>query len=340
MKLSRVLQIVAGVAITAAGLAFFFRDVNSEKLFGALQSVPLWSVAASVVLAVATVWVRSFRWRFLLPDTPGTSKSGLFPITIIGFMVNNVLPARAGEAARALLLWRNNRFPVAACLGSLIVERTIDSATLLTLYGMSVFGLDALSEFRRSGYVVFGIVAGVCLGFVLYAFFSNTVAAWGRALTNRVPEKYRPRIRSVGTELASALQWVHRPRRVVAVVLLSAPVMLIYSLIMMLLSHGLGGLGFLGSLFTQAFAGFGAAIPLAPGYIGTTHALVLYAAKAAGMPADSGRALAILYHVVNYVPVTAVGLYYFFRLKVNFRRITRAKEELHGKEDQYGRERQ
>jgi len=336
VKLSRVPQIVAGVAITAAGLAFFFRDVDTEKLLEALGSVPLWSVLASVVLAVTTLWVRSYRWRFLLPDTPGTTKSGLFPITMVGFMVNNVLPARAGEAARALLLWRNNKFSVAACLGSLVVERIIDSATLLTLYGISVFGLDALSDsrqIRQSGYIVFVIVAGVCLGFVLYAFFSNTVAAWGRALTNRAPEKYRPRVRSVGAELASALQWVHRPRRVAVVVLLSAPIMLIYSLIMLLLSRGLGGLGFMGSLFAQAFAAFGAAIPLAPGYIGTTHALVLYAAKAVGMPADSGRALAILYHVVNYVPVTAVGLYYFFRLKVNFRRITRAKEELHGKED-------
>jgi hypothetical protein len=248
-------------------------------------------------------------------------------------MVNNILPARAGEAARALLLWRKNEFPVAACLGSLVVERIIDSATLLTLYGISVFGLEALSEFRRSGILVFIVVAGVCLGFVLYAFFSNTVASWGRALANRAPEKYRPRIRSVGAELASALQWVHRPERVAAVILLSAPIMLIYSLIMMLLSHGLGGLGFMGSLFAQAFAAFGAAIPLAPGYIGTTHALVLYAAKAVGMPGDSGRALAILYHVVNYVPVTAVGLYYFFRLKVDFRRLTHAKEELQGKEE-------
>ena len=89
----------------------------------------------------------------------------------------------------------------------------------------------------------------------------------------------------------------------------------------------------MGSLFAQAFAAFGAAIPLAPGYIGTTHALVLSAAKAVGMSADSGRALAILYHLVNYVPVTAVGLFYFFRLKVNFKRITHAKQELHGKED-------
>ncbi len=333
MKLSRVLQIVVGVAITAAGLAFFFRDVDTQKLVDALGAVPLWSVAVGVVLAVTTLWVRAFRWQFLLPDTPGTTKSGLFPITMIGFMVNNILPARAGEAARALLLWRKNKFPVAVCLGSLVVERIIDSATLLTLYGIAVYSLDALSGFRESAILVFILVTGVCVGFVLYGFFANGIASIGRRLANRAPEKYRPRIQSVGAELASALQWVHSPGRVVAVILLSAPIMLIYSLIMLVLSHGLGGLGFAGSLFAQAFAAFGAAIPLAPGYIGTTHAMVLYAAKAVGMPGDSGRALAILYHVVNYVPVTAVGLYYFFRLKVDFRKITRAKEELHGNEE-------
>jgi len=77
--------------------------------------------------------------------------------------------------------------------------------------------------------------------------------------------------------------------------------------------------GILQALFAQAFAALGAAIPLAPGYVGTLHAFMLEGLALCGVGRDKAQAITILYHAVPYITITALGLYYFFKLNVTFK---------------------
>jgi uncharacterized membrane protein YbhN (UPF0104 family) len=84
------------------------------------------------------------------------------------------------------------------------------------------------------------------------------------------------------------------------------------------LGAGIEGCNFFVSMFGIAFAAIGAAIPLAPGYVGTLHAMMLSGLGQAGIPSNIAGALVILYHAIGYVTIAAMGLFYFFRLKITF----------------------
>jgi uncharacterized membrane protein YbhN (UPF0104 family) len=86
--------------------------------------------------------------------------------------------------------------------------------------------------------------------------------------------------------------------------------------------------GLLEGMFAQSFAAFGAAIPLAPGYVGTLHAVMLQGLEILGMNGDKARALVILYHAVNYLVITVLGLYFFFRMRLSIKEISTAKKEM------------
>ena len=78
-------------------------------------------------------------------------------------------------------------------------------------------------------------------------------------------------------------------------------------------------------------APLGAAIPLSPGYVGTLHAVLKQGLVLCGIDTNRAIAVATLYHATGYVTVTVTGLYYYFKMKISFREIGKAKEEL-GKE--------
>jgi len=86
--------------------------------------------------------------------------------------------------------------------------------------------------------------------------------------------------------------------------------------------------GFLHGLFAQAFAALGAAIPLAPGYVGTLHAIFLQGLVLCGVERDKAGAATIIFHAVAYITVTLLGLYYYFRFQVKFKDISKASDEI------------
>jgi uncharacterized membrane protein YbhN (UPF0104 family) len=79
-------------------------------------------------------------------------------------------------------------------------------------------------------------------------------------------------------------------------------------------------------LFAQAFAAMGAAIPLAPGYVGTLHAVLLQGLLLCGLTREKAMVTAILYHAIPYCAVTLLGLYYFFKMRVSFKEISTVKK--------------
>ena len=77
----------------------FFRSVKPKALWSHLSATPPWIIAAVFALTMLTLWLRSIRWGLILPPLKGDHLR-LFGLLMIGFMVNNFLPARLGEVTR------------------------------------------------------------------------------------------------------------------------------------------------------------------------------------------------------------------------------------------------
>lgn len=338
MKIPRVIQWACGIGLASVGLFIFFRSVDTHELARQLSHTHPLSLVACAALSVLTLFLRSIRWNLLLPADKTAHKKQLFPIIVIAFMINNILPARLGEVARAVLLWKKNKYSGYVSIGSIIVERVIDSLVFLACFFLPVFFIPRLSQAtlvsassvlkNTLSLTTFAVIAMAVFTFVValfvtYSFFPQQVM---RILT-ACAGPFRQKAQRIGAELSSTLQWTFSLWKVACVIALSFLIVWCYAaMTIVLIGEKWFGLGF--GLFSQAFAALGAAIPLAPGYVGTLHALFLEGLSLCGLPRAQAGAVTILFHAVPYCTVTLLGLYYFFSIKVKFRDISEGAETI------------
>ena len=129
-----------GIAFSAVLLWWTLRDVSLAVVWHELaqSSIPLF--LGSALCATLIFPLRAFRWRTILqPVAPNQPFGALWRSIAIGMMANNVLPARAGEIARAYALTKQTKVPFATSIASLAVDRLFDMVVLLLLGGAAFF---------------------------------------------------------------------------------------------------------------------------------------------------------------------------------------------------------
>src|SRR3990170_6531590 len=154
-----------GLGGTALFLGLFFWRTDLGELADALADANYWWVAPAIAVWFLAAIVRSLRWHYLLRGLASLSTATLYPIVIIGYMANNLLPLRTGEIVRAYVLGERHKVSKMSTLGTIAVERVFDGVVLVSflLLGGAILGLN--SELRA-------LAVGMTLAFaVLLAVF-------------------------------------------------------------------------------------------------------------------------------------------------------------------------
>jgi hypothetical protein len=87
--------------------------------------------------------------------------------------------------------------------------------------------------------------------------------------------------------------------------------------------------GFVSAIFVEAVVGFGVALPAAPGFIGTFHASAKFAlSDVYGVPEPQSLAFAFGYHFGGWIPITAIGLWYAWKLGLSLSEVGAAEERV------------
>jgi uncharacterized protein (TIRG00374 family) len=313
-----------GLAVTSLALWWVLRDESPAEIWEAIHRGNLGLLAAAVLVATVGYLVRAMRWKVLLAPVKGdTTLRSRFASVSIGFMANNLLPARVGEFARAYAISRMEPISAGAALGSLVVERFMDGVVLLLLLAVPVLtpgfpATSALSTGLGAAVLRGGLLA---VSVVLAALV--LMAVWPRAFVRSAERVARRLPRSVGRPLVGALEAL-----LDAVAVLRAPRLLALGLawtVFFWLFHGLSfwlgmkafgiDTGLVSAFFTEAVVGFGVAIPSAPGFFGTFHASAQFAlASVYGVDAARALAFAFGYHFGSWIPITLIGLGYAWKL--------------------------
>src|SRR5512135_910837 len=183
------------------GLHIHYSGIDFPRLWSAIKEVDPWYLAAASALNIAFYFVRAVRWRYLMdPVKPRIPIGSLFSATMIGFMANNVLPARLGEFVRAYALARREEVAMGSTFATIVVERLFDGMSVLLLMIISLATLPpeiasgpAAATIRKAGTVSLVGYLGVMafLAYFLYRphTFSNTVRAVIRPVSENWAEK-------------------------------------------------------------------------------------------------------------------------------------------------------
>jgi glycosyltransferase 2 family protein len=328
VSFKRILQTAVGIGLSGAGLWLFLRGSDLHRLGAELAATQPAIILAATALALGTLYLRAFRWRLILPAVSGTHTKNLASHTIIGFMVNNIVPARVGEAVRAVLLWRRNGFSPSVSIGSLVLERAIDTHFFMLFFLLPALQLPVLHQLAPIGWLLAAAWVGGLIALVVCSMHPIIIAKCVAACRMFLPKRFGSQLDKIGKDLASNLAWTHSWRRVLGVVSLSMIIPLCYTLMIILLVGDTATFGLLQGCFMVAGAALGAAIPLSPGYVGTMHATILEGFDLLGMNPERGRALAVLFHAIGYVPTVLLGLIYFFKSQISLKEISGAQKAL------------
>jgi uncharacterized membrane protein YbhN (UPF0104 family) len=299
MRISRnaLLRATIGIAVSVVALWILVQSVDIPAAFAVLATAsPAW-IAVMLVTTTVDIGARGARWRALLAPIAPLRYRRVLGYTYIGYLANNVLPARLGELYRSHALGEGEGVSRTTVLGTVVVERVVDTVMVVAIAAMAVLVLS-----------VRGVMSSaVLLGL---AFVSLAVIALGLGIAaHRLPGAdrvtaiiaRRPRL----LELAVA----GRPRTIATAVVFSAIAWA--SSTGTFLAAG-QAVGVPLSLAQAALLCSGVAlvsiVPSGPGYVGTFELTVVAIADGFGIPRDSAFALGLLVHVMILATTTIGGI--------------------------------
>ncbi len=291
----------------------------------------LWALA--VVLSQCTFPLRALRWRTILgPTAPNVSYGSLWRATAIGMMVNNVLPVRVGELARAYALNREEpTIPFATGLASLVIDRTFDAVAVLTLLVVALldpgFVAQSGTNDRTVGAAMAVTGAIVVTAFaVLYlaVFVPERIEAAAAALTRRAAPLWEPRVRSVVHGFCAGLGVLRDARRFVVVLLWTFAHWLVNAAAFWVGFKALGlAVPITAAFFVQGIIVVWVALPSAPAFVGPFEIAARLSLARYGIGTDQAAAWAIAYHALSFIPITLIGIWYVARLGLSLGELRR-----------------
>jgi len=331
-------KLVVGLAVTIVLLWFALNDVAFEELWANIRAGNPWLLLAAVAVATFGFFIRALRWNVLLkPVKPDTRLRSRFAGVSIGFMANNVLPARVGEFARAYAFSRLEPVTASAAFGTLVVERFMDGVVLLLFLVLPIFtegfpAGGALSGGTGGAVLRAGVIAVVIVLLVLIV-----LAAWPRAFARAAHAGARFLPTSVSKPMLGGLDAF-----LASIAIMRNPRLLALGFAWTLgfwAWHGISfwlamlafdiHTGFMSAIFTEALVGFGVALPAAPGFFGTFHfAANIALSEVYGVPEAQALAFAFGYHFGGWVPITAIGLWYAWKLGLSLGDVGSAEERV------------
>src|SRR5258707_12168381 len=140
-----------GVVISILFIRLSVRGLKLNEFWGAVKQANYWWLIPGIAVYFVGVWVRAWRWHYLLKPIKEIPTRNMFPISTIGYMGNNIYPARAGEVLRAVILKRKEGVSVSASLATIIVERIFDGVVMLSFVFVNLSELTKLTG--SSGFV-------------------------------------------------------------------------------------------------------------------------------------------------------------------------------------------
>ncbi len=312
------LRIILITVVTVALLTAWLATVDLRGMARAIaEASPIW-IAVAGAFSVLHLFVRAIRWRSILGDARGPAElTDLWRYTAIGYAVTFAIPGRVGEVVRPALLWRRAGTPFGLALGSIVLERVLDIATLAAM--LAAFAVLA-PEQTPAGLrpLAFALLAGAVGGVVALALVARHFSAGAARLIIRLtawlPARVRDGVRALLTSLIAAFERIATLRAGARLAVLS---LLTWTPVLITIVAGLRATGVtcsaMAPLAMAPLTALGIAVPT-PAGVGGYHAAMTWGlTHLLGVDAGRAAAAAVVTHGASILPVIAIGLYACWR---------------------------
>ena len=291
-------RFLIGLLLGLALLVLAFRKVEYGALVKTLASFNLWWLPLFMMAHLAVLWLRSWRWRVVVSPIQRVGHGDIFCIIVRGFLINNLLPMKAGDLYRVHALGERSKLSKATVLGTLLVERLADLAGLVLLSAGLAWIVPLPESLRHALPWMGGLLAG---GIVLWWVASRVLidrgdrpGAWGK-LSRRINRLSFPR---VVESLRQGLSVLRDLRQWVTLLATTGLILVSYALGIVLIMRGFNvkGLSIMAPIAQLVFIFWSSLLPQAPAGVGTFEYASLLALQLFGVDREAALAIALVLH--------------------------------------------
>jgi uncharacterized protein (TIRG00374 family) len=255
--------------------------------------------------------LRAWRWQLIFPASWRPSFGASLTVLGIGNMANFLLPGRAGDVARCVLVGNSNSLSDSSrTLATLAVEKVLDG---LALVGMVLFSVWALHpphwvlQLLRVAILIFG---GALVLLVILRFQTRALIDFVRRIFRGIHlSSLEVRFDGLLTSFAEGLDAVSSAGQMLTLMLMTATIWTTEAATIWGMAQALGlAVSLKSAVVASAILGLGLMIPAAPGGLGTYELFGTEAFKLAGIAASAALALTVVIHAWVFVANIAVGI--------------------------------
>ncbi len=316
-------KFVIGILISLVFLYLAFRKVDAVELWAALKAANYWYILPNVVLVIGSMWMRAYRWKFMVNPIKKVGIGSLFPSVMIGFMANNVLPARLGEFVRAYSLGNKEKISRSATFATIMIERIFDGFALLLILWVSLLMYPDLPGWVRKASNLFLLINIATLAFLVFIEIRRELALRFFNLVFRLlPTGLSSRAEEILEKFVSGLKVFRNVPSLLWILAWS-----IFLWVVVGISNYFIFLAFdqhpavFASFILLGIVSLAVMLPSSPGFIGTFHAACVASFLVLNLNQAVSRPFSIVLHASQYIPITLLGLYYLRKEHLSLRTI-------------------
>ena len=315
--MNRWLKLSLGFILSFLGLYFAFQNIDLNDLLKSFESINYFWIFVAIILLILYTYIRSFRWRLLLFSLKPVTIKDLFASNMVGYFGNSILPFKMGEILRGYAISRNNDLKTSTVLGSIVLERVCDLGGLLIL----LFFVTLFYSFPYDiGLSLLISAAAILIVLILLWFISFKKELIMNKIKGTQLMDFKTVISFIKTLSSFSIGFssLNNFRSFIYVSLLTIVSWFILYLVTYytLLSLNLQ-IGWVEIAVVLLLTSMAMSVPAAPGAIGTHHFATYYVMNSLlGLNSIDSQTFAIVLHAVSYLPLVAIGAYYFFKSSI------------------------
>lgn len=301
---------IFGLAISIAAVIWLAREFDFHSVLLVLKTAELSVLAPIPLLIFASFSLRAQRWRALVEHQPAIAYWSSFRALMLGYLLNNLLPARAGDVARALELARTDRLSRTKVLATLVTERTADLAATLLILSAVLLSYPALPEWLKKAGIAISFVTAMAIGVLMLAhilgprFIYYLKCLFGRWLSAPL----QIRLEAIASSALEGIAGMFRPKRAAAFITLTLLIWISEIGLVYLIAKAAGlALAPGNALFVLLVIAIGSMVPASPGFVGTYEFFGTSALGIIGITGAPALAFILLLHAFTLLGSTAIG---------------------------------
>jgi len=311
-----------GLVISVLFLYLALRNVQFIEIRRSLGQVHVPVLLWAMCVFLVSFAIRAVRWRYILRPIKEIALPQVFSLLSIGFMANNVLPARLGEVIRAYFLAKKTGIRKSLSLATIVLERLSDFAALL-LSALIVGLFFSLPKSVERMSILAGVIFVVFVIILIFVHFRKemVLSFFNRSLSFLSPARKEKMMERVNA-FVEGLVIVKTGRGFLWITLLSLAVWSMWAVALhyTLLAFEIE-VPFSARLLLLAVVNLGALIPSSPGYVGPYHYLCWVCLSVFAIDKSQAFSFSVVLHALWYVPLTGLGFFFLWKEQLSIRQI-------------------